>query len=652
MTKNTIPLVLVSWFISLSFYCFANQTPEIRKSPICHTDFSFLYDSSGNRNDSTRVYYFYSSFENAGKPTVHLADTALENFQIYDPLFKDHRFFSTLGNIGQNYRELIPFKSIHNPLGFDYGIHTFDRYLMSVDSVKYYKIFKTYSELTYVQGAKKEQNFWVTFSRDIYQGLNLGFDFRVANAPGAYSRQRTNHINLIVNGQYFTENKKYGVIAAFIYNRIRNYENGGLMYDSLFSENIEPNRLVIPVNLKAAENRVRESAFFMKHYIDLKRAQQVTTDSLNREKSPFDLGRLSYSFSFKRHIEHFSDVAADSSFFPPPLLDSLETHDSLTIRKFQNILTWSNPTHKSDNSPRVLQFIFGIRQEYHEVSLQEIKYTLNQYIPFGSMTFSPYHGLQLLVKGEYVTGDYNEQDFVLDASLNLVLGKRERNAGNIKVNALGRSEQPGWYYSRYHGNYYQWENSWNKTNYLLTSFAYMFKNIETGIALSRITNYVYLDSNSLPKQLPDEFAYMHLYLKTKMNWWRFRVFSHLVYHTVQKTNVLRLPAFMGNLALYYYQPLFNGAALLEPGLNFYYNTPYYADQYNPSLRSFYLQNTKETGNYLFMDVFVNLKIQRARFFFTYTHFNAGLMGYNYFSTPGYPAQDGAFKFGVSWRFHD
>jgi hypothetical protein len=109
---------------------------------------------------------------------------------------------------------------------------------------------------------------------------------------------------------------------------------------------------------------------------------------------------------------------------------------------------------------------------------------------------------------------------------------------------------------------------------------------------------------------------------------------------------------MGDLAVYYTQPLFHGAATLQPGLDFYYNTRYYADNYNPALRTFYLQDNREIGNYLYMDIFINLKIQRARFYVAYTHFNASFMGRNYYSTPTYPMQDAAFKFGIAWRFHD
>jgi hypothetical protein len=655
LNRYLILLTFIASCFHLASFGFSCPPPqqlsdELKDTPVTRS--KSVTDSLSVEQDSSNVYYFYSDFERAGNPRIFSSDTALENFQNYDPLYKNHRFFATLGNIGQNYRNLIPFNTIEKPLGLDYGIHSFDNYLLSSDSVRYYKIYRTFSELTYSQGAKKEQNFKVEFSRDIYRGLNLGFNFRVASAPGAYTRQKTNHINLIINGQFFTLNKRYGVIANFVFNRLKNYENGGLKSDSLFINNIEPNRIVIPVNLSAAENRVRESGFFMKHYFDLTRKSSPFSDSLSVEKNRADLGRLTYSFSFNRQIQNFLDIAADSAFFPPPLIDSVNTVDSITIRKFENIFTWSNPTHKRDLSPRIIQLEAGIRQSYSEISVHDVKNSFIQYIPFSTLTLTPLSSLQLTVHGEYTIGDYNEQDFLLNACLNSVLGKKNKNIGSVVIKATVRSEQPGWFYSNYKGNFYQWAHSWKKTNIIRTEFTYRLKFLETGVSLNRITNYVYLDSTSKPAQLPDEFAYLQVFLKTRMELWKFRIHSHLIYHTIQKTNVLRLPAFMGNVSLYYYQPLFHGAAILEPGLNLFYNTSYYADNYNPSLRSFYLQNTKEVGNYITMDIFVGLKIQRARFFITYTHFNAGMMGYNYFSTPDYPLQDGAFKFGISWRFHD
>jgi hypothetical protein len=72
----------------------------------------------------------------------------------------------------------------------------------------------------------------------------------------------------------------------------------------------------------------------------------------------------------------------------------------------------------------------------------------------------------------------------------------------------------------------------------------------------------------------------------------------------------------------------------------------------PATRSFYLQDKKQIGNYIYMDVFLNVKIQRARIFIMYSHFNASFMKQSYYMVPNYPQQDAAFKFGVDWRFFD
>jgi hypothetical protein len=240
----------------------------------------------------------------------------------------------------------------------------------------------------------------------------------------------------------------------------------------------------------------------------------------------------------------------------------------------------------------------------------------------------------------------------LRVKLSSILGSQVKNAGVISLTGNYSLQQPGWFYEHYQGNNYQWDTTWLKQGFISGGFNYAFKFFETGFDVCRINNFIYLDSLSKPQQFEKQFGYLHFYLNGTLDLWRFKFKVQLVYQTVQGTTVLRLPAFMGNLAVYYTQPLFQGAAVLQPGLNFFYNTSYYADNYNPATRSFYLQDKNEIGNYLYMDVFINLKIQRARFFFTYTHFNASLMGHSYFTTPNYPMQDGAFKFGVAWRFHD
>jgi hypothetical protein len=600
------------------------------------------------RRDSTIVSFFYNDVEKFGQLNLHANDTAITGFQNYDPLYKQDRFYATLGNIGHASRDLTPYPFIRTG-GFDYGNHTFDAYLIRNDSVKYYKIYKTYTELLYEQGAKREIFFEAKFSRNIYRSLNLGFDFRTLNAPGAYQRQKANHINFVLTAQFFTKDKRYGVIANFLINRIKDNENGGIKNDSLFEQNLESNRQVIPVNLASAQNRVRESGFYMKHYFNLSRHPRNAQDT-NRY---FELGRLAYAFEYNRQIFNYIDDDPLSGFYPSIYLDSTATYDSVTVKKIINELTWTNPSFRKDKKYRVLQIAARIRQLYAEVRIHDKKNFFLQYIPAFELSFTPFSILNLTASGDYVFGEYNGGDFNLRVNLSQILGRMRRNIGTIALKGYYSYQEPEWIYRHYLGNNFMWDTSWQKQGFISGCFTYTFKKyVDAGFSISRINHFVYLDQSARPAQLDGDFGFIYAYLNSEVNLWRFKLKGQFAYQTVQGSNVLRVPAFLGNLSVYYTQPLFRGAALLQPGLNFFYNSHYYADAYMPATRSFYLQDQRQIGNYIYMDVFINVKIQRARFFVMYSNFGSFFLGRDYYTTPTYPMQDAAFRFGLTWRFHD
>jgi hypothetical protein len=513
-------------------------------------------------------------------------------------------------------------------------------------------VLKTFTQLEYVQGAKKEIFFHAKFSRNIYRSFNLGFDFRVMNAPGTYPRQKTNHINFYLTGQYFTKDKRYGVISNLILNRLSNFENGGIKYDTVFEQNLETSRGLYDVNLTSAQNRIRESGFYMKHYFNLSRHPKNAKDTTFLTRKHIELGRISYSFEYNRQIQNYIDDLPASGFYNNIYLDSLHTYDSLTVKKIVNEVTWTNPSFNPDRKFRLLQLEAHLKQQYTEVSLHGAKNYFLQYIPAAGLSFNPISTLHLDAYGDYVFGDFNDGDVSLRVNLSQTLGKAEKNAGTITLKAYYAIQKPGWFYEHFYGNNFRWDTVWKKQNLISGCFDYAYKTVNTGISISRINHFVYLDTSALPQQYNNEFGYIYAYLNGEVNLWRFKFKGQFAYQTIQGTNVMQLPAFLGNLAIYFTQELFHNAATLQPGLNFFYNTMYFGNGYMPATRSFYLQDKKEIGNYLYMDVFINVKIQRARIFIMYSHFNAAFMGRSYYMVPGYPMQDAAFKFGVDWRFFD
>ncbi len=610
-------------------------------------------DSLRPKRDSTRVTYFSNDFEKFGLLNLHATDTAITGFQNYDPLYKKSRFFATLGNIGQAQLNLLPFSS-SSQSGFDYGIHTFDNYIYKNDSVRYYKIFKTYTDLEYVQGANKELFFHAVFSRNLYKSLNIGFDFRVLSSIGAYLQQKTNHVNFVLTTQYFTKNRRYGVIANLRINFLKSQENGGTRYDSLYDQNLETNRQIIAINLSQAQNRIRDNGFFMKHYFNLSRHVINPNDSTHHDlKNQLELGRLVYTFEYNRQIQDYIANDRNANFYQDFFLDTIGTRDSITVSGFTNILTWTNPNFKPDRKNRLVQVEASIKQRYLEISDHYWRRYFIQFTPFGEISFQPFATLVLKAYADYVIGDYNGGDMSLKASLSQTLGGEKRNAGMISVNGFYAFQKPGWFYEHFLGNNFIWDNAWRQQGIISGGITYSFKNfLSAGVNISRINNFVYLDSSAYPQQYTPQFGYLNVFLTENIPVGKFIFRGQFVYQTVQGTNVMRLPTFMGTFSTYFTQPLFHGAATFQPGLSLKYNSLYYGNSYMPALRSFYLQDKKQIGDYLCMDVFINLKIQRARIFVMYSHFNAAFMKNPYYTVPHYPMQDAAFRFGLTWRFHD
>jgi hypothetical protein len=100
----------------------------------------------------------------------------------------------------------------------------------------------------------------------------------------------------------------------------------------------------------------------------------------------------------------------------------------------------------------------------------------------------------------------------------------------------------------------------------------------------------------------------------------------------------------------------NGRLYTQLGVDVVYHTPYYAYSYMPATGVFHRQSTTEVGNYPFANAFLNIKIDRTRFFLVFDHVNSGIMSenirYNYEMVPSYPWNIRRFAFGIAWTFYN
>ena len=602
----------------------------------------FSQDSLVVTLDSSRVYFFQNNFELRGTRFITQIDTLISNVEKYDPINKPGNYYASLGNIGLAHESMMLQTSIES--GFDFGFHSFDKYMFHNDSIRYYWVGRPYTHLQYIMGPEKEQNLHIDHSQNVASWFNLGLRFRYTNSPGYYINQKSDDKNFVFKTRFQTKNYRYIVLANYIHNKLKVEENGGIVYDTVFEENTKSSRNSINVNLSTANNEIIQNGFYVKQIFNLSKHNRFReTDSTNFSASIFNPGTVSLSTNLLQTSLNYNQQLSDSAFYTL-LRDTIPTNDSIHILKIENQLAWSNADNIRNQK---ITFFIGVRHLYTEVTDIHEKRIFNQIIPRAGISFFPMQKVQFDFSGDFVTGNSNVGDF------NLV-GKFSWNTGfgilSFKSNFAQRSV--AWFYQNYTSNHFIWDNNFNQQLFIINKAEYNYKRFTAGVEATNISDYMYMDTLGIPDQINEGQDVLRVYIRKLfiVKNWRFDVSG--IYQKVSRDRILRLPDFIGDLSVFYTKDLFKQAAILQTGFDMRYNTSYYADAYMPATRSFYLQDEKEIGDYIYADVFLNLQIKRARLFIKYQNLGSLAQDYRYYTVPSYPMQDHGYRFGLSWMFYD
>ena len=613
-----------------------------------------IADSIPVITDSLAVYYFTASIDNFILGKIHEIDSTFNSIQNYDPSYSAGNYFASLGNVG------LPAKNIQfRPKiaeGFNYIYSPMDLYTYQNKDVKYYRVYRPFTEIFYVMGPKKENNLRVILTQNISRGLNVGINFKFINAPGIYQKQRSDNKNLYLTARYSTRNGRYGFIANYIHDKLITQENGGIKTDSAFIYSLETNRALIAVNLQTAKNTYKKGSVYFNQYFNIGRAPYVISDSIGKKNihRGLPLGQLSHTLSVERKSFFYEDTEGENPYYSgfDEILNTTNTFDSVGIIKFENEIKWSNLGYKIQSKDMPLYLYFGIKQQHIEIADTITKQTFNHLIPKAGLSVFLFNSFRLNANAFYVMGDYNDGDYSLNTKVIQELGTDEKNFGQLNLKAEISKQSPSWFYNLYHGNYSRWENDFKAENYLTFQANYSYKGIVTGVSYQKIDNYIFMDKTAHPAQTDIAQTILTATLDLKLKYKDFTMDAHAVYQKPKSDSLLRLPEILGSISINYTKKLFKDATTIQLGIEVFYNTAYYADAYMPATRSFYLQNEKKIGGALYADFYFNFTIKNTMFFFKYQHFNAAITGYNYFMVPHYPMQDYAIKFGLIWRFVD
>jgi hypothetical protein len=638
--------------------------------------------------DSTLVTFYPTDFDSISLAKAHYLDTSTFNANRFDPLDNNHTLYSTLSNIGLAHKPM-RFDAL-KPIGFDMTIPAFEQYIRTKKDLKTYLSLLPYSKIQYIMTTgDKEQHLNFQFGRQMMQGLFFSFEYNINYSPGGFTNSKAENNYFWVDALYTTKNQRYSALAYWFRNKIAVQENGGILYDSVYTNHQESDNSVILTNLTNASNYIKVSGAGFQHYFNLlpqfKNTTVTSTDTIATDSIPnvpdslkittedivrpamvhqkprkFTLGRINHSFAYQRNQLFYSETSAALPFYAPyDTIFSLRSTDTTIIHQYHNSLTWNSLGYQRYSNDVPFYLYAGIDYDLYRIKHYDyiedssfVDRKHSQVILHGGIVTNLFGLTTITGHAQLVTLGYQVGDFDLRGQWKQRFGKQDYNPFKDYVLTFDidlRRQSPTWFETKYYSNHFRWENDFHAATYLTMELHGQYKWFHAGIKNTTINDYIHFGTDARPTQHDGIVSIVETYGSASATLGRFQLEGFFCFNLVNNEEVLHLPFLQSRLKVSYSQPIFKKAATLQPSLTVNYFTKYYADAYMPALRTFYLQNDVLVGNYPFIDLALAINVKQADLFVQYSNMFLLTGNYDAFVAPHYPMRNSKIFFGINWR---
>ena len=618
-----------------------------------------LADTPSTKIDSTEVKYFYNNFENLDLGNIYQLDTTTILSSFYDQLDEKFKIYQTLSNSGMPHKNI----NFEYPvqLGFNPFLSSLQSYITTYNNIKCPIIYQPFTEIKYMSGDNKEQHLDVLFSREFLPRFFVTLNYHVDFSPGLYKRSKVHNSFFNGNFRFNTNNKRYGIIGSYYHNKIDIQENGGILYDTIFTNNIESDKSIIDVNLTSATNLIKVSGFAINQYFNLSFSNENDMNYTTNYNKNIALGRINHHLSYQRNSYIYEDKKPMSSFYQnyDIVLDSLKTSDSVYFHTIKNVFYWNSLGNNKYNNDVPLYLTFGIEHDFtrHDGYWDyQAKEHINDQ-KFSSLSANAgiiinlFKSAKITGKAQVITAGYHAGDFYIEGQWKQFLGIEKKNWGLLKFDINVNRQSPSWFEEYYYSNNFRWNNDFDASISYLIKCSYELPFITIGLKQSTIDNYIYFGTDSKPKQYSGTLSVSSLYSTFNLNFNKLEMIGFASLQTTNNDDIVHLPTFQAKFKIAYNITLVKNNSMMQPSIAVKYFTKYYADAYMPALRTFYLQNEVQVGNYPYIDLCVTFKIKRANMYVLYTNMYSLTNDNRYMTTPHYPIRDSRLCLGISWRLY-
>lgn len=601
--------------------------------------------------EATIDQYRFISIE---RDTTYL-DTSLtiQREYSFNYLHKDNFGLLAFANEGQTYNTLQYGLTEFSPYP-EFGFKAKHFNFLEANQIKYSSVATPVTELYFKSVMQKGQSLDAFFTLNISPRLNFSVAYKGLRSEGKYINQLSSTGNFRFTTSYNTLNNRYFVNAHYTDQDILNEENGGITTISDFeSGDINyDNRLRLEVYLNDAKSFLKGKRVFVDHFF-----------RVNPKKGDNNL-YVSHQFNYENKFFEYNQATVPS------------TVGTTTVYRFGDSYVTSGINDQTHYN-----------KMYNKMGLTYENTTLGKFQFFADDFRSNYYYNQILIKDaqtipsklsrninsaggqyEYVKNKWNGKFLYSRSVTNQSLSDLEAKLNydfnddyQFTFGYQNLNKLPNDNYNLYQSSYvdYNWSNTFKNEKINLITAKAITPWVEASVQLMTLDDHLYFANTATvanqqiisPSQYGNTINYVSVKVSKEIKFGNFAVDNTILYQKVsQQDAILNVPEFVSRNTIYYTNHLFKKALFLQTGITLNYFTSYLANDYNPVIGEFFVQNDKKIGNYPNLDFFVNAKIQRTRIYFKAEHFNSALTGNNFYSAPNNPYRDFTVRFGLIWNF--
>lgn len=628
------------------------------------------------------------------------SDTTTSGSQIYHPLYTSFPIWYELGNLG--FPALPACWTGISRLNEAAYIRPIRQYASNPDVMTFYDTKSPFAMLTYTSGGTQDVNGQVInaiFARHISPSLRILANLDFINSEGHYVNEKSSHSDFSLNADY--HKNRYSIKAGVETLSFDLGENGGIKSSSISFPwtATEPQYRI--VNLTGAASNTKWTILKGRQEFDFMAkitrdstpspGEQIdslgmmamvdsmyfdpliadSTDSLNFEPDIIESDSISedvetakpflskgpkpklfHSFDYQFSQRLYKDQQSSTgSYYQNYYINSKEAADSVKFNLFSNKFGLAKTGLLGDSLSWFGQAGLG----HNFARWYSNNYSgIYQQVDLFADLLAVYKNWLLNLGGQFTTLGYGLGSYDFNASI-----ENRPHVNKLKYSLSFESilDLPSVFHQAYSGNHDRWINDASMQGEQRIGLITWYDRwkLGGGASLNLISNWAYFDESGKPQQSDYSTILLSGNIKKDFKAGPFNS-RNMVFVQYTPAREIPLPLVVASTSTFMhhdiYFPKTNGKLELEYGIDLRYSSSYYGYAYRPSTGAFHLQESKQLGNYPYLDLFLILRVKRTRVFVKWEHVNADFTGENFFPVLNYPTKVRFIKYGVYWHFYD